>query len=410
MKRWLREELDEEFAAHVELGAYHLVRRGWSPDEAEREARRRFGDPRRIRRHVLRVRRPGWLRLGHWLVRASVAGAGVGLLTAAATVAYGFEQRRPNTFVEPGPWVSVWGTDGVGESPLTTYAEYRTLAARTDVLTRLTAARYETRRIDWDSSPARTGRIKRVSINYVSAIGARPILGRGFLPGEDGEAVAVLSAAAWEEWFDRSDRVVGRTVSIGGTPHRIVGVLPPDVRFYYESHLLVPLSAMEEAGRAGPRLLVSGMLRHELTPESATAALDWGPRPLRVVTAQRSYSEGFRDPAAKWLWVAALVALACLLGTARIRTAFLVRGVRDPEVEEGRSARLAGWLVGSALGAACAAELGRAIAGDTAVVFDFSPGLEITGWALLVGSAAWVVAEGVLAVARSTARTVAAHR
>ena len=345
-----------------------------------------------------------------WLSRASLVGAGVGLLTAAVTVSVGLEQRRPNTFVEPGPWVSVWGMNGSRQAPLTTYGEYRTLKSRTDVLTRVTAARYEGRRVAWDSGPRRLARVKRVSSNYVAAIGARPVLGRGFLPEDDGAAVAMLTAAAWGDWFDRSEDVVGRTLSIDGLPHHIVGVLPPEVRFYYESQLVVPLSAADEAARAIPRLLVSGMLRDSWTPRTATDALDWGSRPLRIVTAQRSYSEAFRDHATQWLWFAALVAMACLLGTSRRRPPSSVRGVWDPELAADRSARVAGWLIGIPAGAACAAGLGRRVVGETALVFDFSPGLEAIGWALLAGSALWVVSEGMLALARSTLRAVWAAR
>ena len=402
MNRRSGRELDEEFAAHVELRAYHLTREGWEPEEAEREALRRFGDPRRVRRRVLRVLRPGWLRVTEGVLRVSLVGAGVGLLTAATTVVSGFQSRAPNTFVQPGPWVSIRGGDGAGVSPLTTYEEYRSLSARKDVLTRVTAARYETRMVGHGSAGDTPSRIKRVSTNYLEAIGAVPVLGRGFLPEEDGEPVAILTSSTWDDWYGQSDEVLDQTVLVGDVPHRIVGVLPESVAFYYESRLVVPLSTREEALQRRPRLLVSGMLRSHLTLDQATAALDWSQRSLQVVTAQQSYSEGYRGAAARWLWYASTLALLCLLGTARLRRAVRVRGVRDPEAGMERSMRLAGGAVGVVIGVVCAADLGGAIMGDTAVVFDFSPGWEVTGWAILAGSMAWLVSEGVLAVARSS--------
>ncbi|HEY6214060.1 MAG TPA: ABC transporter permease, partial [Vicinamibacterales bacterium] len=69
-----------------------------------------------------------------------------------------------------------------------------------------------------------------VSANYFDAIGVRPILGRGFVPDEDvgrnAHPVAVISYQMWQERFHGDAGVVGRTQSLGGLPHTIVGVAP----------------------------------------------------------------------------------------------------------------------------------------------------------------------------------------
>jgi predicted permease len=69
-----------------------------------------------------------------------------------------------------------------------------------------------------------------VSANYFDAIGVRPILGRGFLPGEDagrgGHAVTVISYQMWQERFHGAPDVIGRTQTLAGLPHTIVGVAP----------------------------------------------------------------------------------------------------------------------------------------------------------------------------------------
>jgi len=69
-----------------------------------------------------------------------------------------------------------------------------------------------------------------VSSNYFDAIGVHPILGRGFLPGEDSgrnaHPVTVISYQVWQERFSGDPAIVGRTQMLNGLPHTIVGVAP----------------------------------------------------------------------------------------------------------------------------------------------------------------------------------------
>jgi len=69
-----------------------------------------------------------------------------------------------------------------------------------------------------------------VSANYFDAIGVRPILGRGFEPGEDvgrgAHPVTVISYQMWQDRFHGDPAVVGRTQLLNGVPHTIVGVAP----------------------------------------------------------------------------------------------------------------------------------------------------------------------------------------
>ncbi|HEU0005998.1 MAG TPA: ABC transporter permease, partial [Terriglobia bacterium] len=70
------------------------------------------------------------------------------------------------------------------------------------------------------------------SSNLFSLLGARPFLGRTFLPeeGEPGkDHVLVLSHRLWEKQFASDRNVVGRSVRLNGEPHTIIGVMPPEV-------------------------------------------------------------------------------------------------------------------------------------------------------------------------------------
>lgn len=71
-----------------------------------------------------------------------------------------------------------------------------------------------------------------VSGNYFSALGVKPIIGRGFRPEEDATPgaypVAVIGYGLWTRQFGRDPLVTARTISLNGRAFDIVGVAPPD--------------------------------------------------------------------------------------------------------------------------------------------------------------------------------------
>ena len=78
--------------------------------------------------------------------------------------------------------------------------------------------------------PERVGAL-RVSSNLLPMLGARPALGRFFVPEDDTPGrtgSAVLAHAAWVRRFGGDPAVIGRTLALNGEPYEIVGVLPSD--------------------------------------------------------------------------------------------------------------------------------------------------------------------------------------
>ena len=67
-----------------------------------------------------------------------------------------------------------------------------------------------------------------VSANFFDVLGAPPALGRGFLPdeatGPGGHPVIVLGHSFWQSRFGGDPAVIGRTVTLNGTPWTVVGV------------------------------------------------------------------------------------------------------------------------------------------------------------------------------------------
>lgn len=106
-----------------------------------------------------------------------------------------------------------------------------------------------------DHAEVTTGSI--VSANYFDAIGVRPILGRGFEPGEDvgsnAHAVVVISYDLWQKRFRGDPQIIGKMQHLNNVPHTIIGVAPAG--FYgtfvgWAMNFWVPAS-MEETFESG---------------------------------------------------------------------------------------------------------------------------------------------------------------
>lgn len=69
-----------------------------------------------------------------------------------------------------------------------------------------------------------------VSANYFDALGVRPILGRGFEPGEDSghdaHPVIVISYQLWKTRYKGDPGIIGKTQRLNNVQHTIVGVAP----------------------------------------------------------------------------------------------------------------------------------------------------------------------------------------
>ena len=89
------------------------------------------------------------------------------------------------------------------------------------------AARTTAERLEDGGAPERVPGA-RVLPGFFEVFGLEPVVGR--LPSneeiESGDAVAVLGEPLWSSRYGRDPAVVGRTVSLDGAPHTVVGVLP----------------------------------------------------------------------------------------------------------------------------------------------------------------------------------------
>jgi predicted permease len=71
--------------------------------------------------------------------------------------------------------------------------------------------------------------VVRATSGLLSVLGARPQLGRGFSPLEDHpghERVVVLMYSLWKTQFHSDPNILGKTLTLDGFPHTVIGVMP----------------------------------------------------------------------------------------------------------------------------------------------------------------------------------------
>jgi putative ABC transport system permease protein len=85
---------------------------------------------------------------------------------------------------------------------------------------------------------------RRVTGNFLDVLGVKPALGRGFVEADDrpgSEPVVVVSDGFWRSQLGTSAGVLGTRLILDGTPHVVVGVLPPGFRYMRPYALFVSM-------------------------------------------------------------------------------------------------------------------------------------------------------------------------
>src|SRR5262245_45874630 len=117
-----------------------------------------------------------------------------------------------------------------------------------------------------------------ISWEMFPTLGVTPALGRLFGPQDDrpgAEPVVMLSHDIWQRRYQGDRSVIDRRVSVDGTPHTVVGVMPPRFAFADKNHQawipLAPIVGHDTRGERG--LFVIGRLKAGITAERAQAEL-----------------------------------------------------------------------------------------------------------------------------------------
>jgi putative ABC transport system permease protein len=116
----------------------------------------------------------------------------------------------------------------------------------------------------------------KVSHDLFRALGVGPALGRGFTKEEDsagGERVAILSDGLWRRRFAADPGLIGKTITLNGESHTVVGIMPPDLRFVIPADVFAPLRPGPASGNGGYNIRVLARLKPGVTRDQALAEM-----------------------------------------------------------------------------------------------------------------------------------------
>jgi predicted permease len=307
--------VESELAFHLEMTIRELMELGMTRSNARLEAERRFGDSASINaecrrygkerdrkatraefRHelsqdvVFALRQLGRAR-GFTIVAVLTLALGIGA-TAAVFSALDAVALRPLPYAGADRIVAVYPTrhSSIGEPSPPEFLAYRNVGAFERVAATVLQAGITLRL--GDVPEMITG--GRVSADYFRVFGALPLLGRTFLPEEDspGRAnVAVISYRLWMSHFNGDRGALDRVVEIDGTPHMIVGVMPPSFDVTRGSEdMWTPIAfTPDDATKYGEHYLkVYARLRPGVTIAQARAATTAAERAVAAKIPERS--------------------------------------------------------------------------------------------------------------------------
>ena len=126
---------------------------------------------------------------------------------------------------------------------------------------------------------AETIRAGRVTSGFFSVLGVQPIYGRVFLPEEDQPGrnkELILSYKAWQSRYGADPNVVGRTITLDGSPYVIVGVMGPKMTKpdFAEAWMPLGMTAEEAAVRGEHHYLAIARLKPGASLAQAQAEMN----------------------------------------------------------------------------------------------------------------------------------------
>ena len=318
-------DLEDELRFHEEMKAQALADAdGINADEARAAARRRLGNPLRLRersrepwtfptvdtfaqdvRHALRLLR----RDPAFSVTAlATLALGIGLNTAIFSVAYGV-LWRPLPYPSPDRLVIVSSAQqtATGVKTFLTWAPvtYEAVRQRVSAFDHLAAYNSIDAQVTGRGEPLQVHALE-VSPNFFATLGVDPAQGRAFFTGAaapDDDRSAIVSDRLWRASLQADPAIIGQTITIDGVPRTVVGVLSPAFSF----RPVVRMGALPEVdvflpnrwpGDAGTSafLFMLGRMRADVTHERAEAELTALVNDPSIAPAGALAPEGVRAP------------------------------------------------------------------------------------------------------------------
>jgi putative ABC transport system permease protein len=287
-------DLDDELRFHFERLVEKYVQSGLARDQALRRARLDFGGLEQAKERCRDVRGTrGLERLGQdvrfgWRMLSKDRG-----FTAVAVITLAFALGANTAIfsivdavlIQPLPYADPHGLVWMFCQRVDRAKAPFSIADFEDYRRQGRSARELAAFSTWGANLTGEGRAERIqgvkiTGNFLSTLGVKPILGRGLDAADDSPAAppaVVLTYGLWQRLFGADPRVMGRTILLNGRRYEVIGVLPQ--RFFFPQRDAEIASALilaadpRRADRGDRFLRVVGRLRPGVTAEHSTAEL-----------------------------------------------------------------------------------------------------------------------------------------
>ena len=344
----------DELQSHIDLHTDDNIRAGMTPNEARRQALAKLGSVAGAKEaHRDRRGLPGLdalafdLKLGgRMLVKypgLTIVG-GFAMAVAIAVGATAFEAISDildGTLPFPGG-DRVVELEFVGANPSQpeqrVMHEFAALRGALTTVEHVSAFRNTQHNLVAAGIAPEPVEVAEITPSAFAITNAPALHGRYLLPSDESDAASpalVIGYHAWQVRFAGDPSVVGRTVSLGGVPRTIVGVMPDGFEFpaYHQFWIPLRVDPLKYARWEGPSLAIFGRLAKGVTMAQAQAEFaavaqrtaiphpDSG-LPLRPVISP--YTQVIEDPAIQWLLRAGQMFVAVLTVVVAINLAILV--------------------------------------------------------------------------------------
>lgn len=304
-------DVKDELRFHLEAKTEDLIRRGWEPHDARREAERQFGDIRAVQQvgqHIgekmehrrrlsdywteciqdLRYTRrtlardPGFAAISILILTLAI-GANVAVFSVVNTL-----MLRPLPFANAAQlvWIAP-PPQKCGLSCATyssdAYDEFRALnRSYQDVTGYMAFTGADNYSLSGQGVPVPATGVEVIG-NFLEVLGVQPAMGRSFTLDETRKGarpVALLSNPYWRRQFAADPTIVGKAIDLNGKPVTVVGVLPASFDFGAafspgsKVDLLVPL-ILDDERDWGNILTMIGRLKPGVSLSQAQSDADF---------------------------------------------------------------------------------------------------------------------------------------
>ncbi len=183
---------------------------------------------------------------GFTLVAVLTLALGIGVNTGIFSVVEGV-LLAPLHYFEPDRLVMVWENNPRFPRVWGSYPNFQDWQRSAYSFEQMAAFRQQGIDLTAPGTPSHLNS-SQISRGFFRTLGAELALGREFTPQEDqrgGGPAAIISNHLWRERFSGSHQVLGKSVTLDGVDHVIVGVAPPRFRLEYEADVYTPLGQLD---------------------------------------------------------------------------------------------------------------------------------------------------------------------